>query len=287
MEVEFWGVRGTFPVPGKKSEHYGGNTNCVTLTIPNCKSLFIFDAGTGIKELSNHLMHKNQFPIDCKIFISHPHYDHINGIPFFAPLYMVGNQIEFIGTHQNNSSLEKTIADQMDSVYFPITIEEFSAAVSFHEVKQDETFFIDEVKIQTILLNHPGRCIGYRVEYQNKIFCYITDNELYPENSPCYLAEDVNKLIHFIENANMLIIDSTYLDEEYQRKTSWGHSPLTRVVDVAHQANVKLLCLYHHDPDQFDKDIEMKWVRALDQLKKLHSTVRCIAPREGERIVIV
>ncbi len=284
MDVEFWGVRGTFPVPGKKSEYYGGNTNCVTLQIPNNKNLFIFDAGTGIKELSNYLVRKNQFPIDCKIFISHPHYDHINGIPFFAPLYMEGNHIEFIGTHQHSASLEKTIAAQMDSVYFPITINEFSADVTFHEVKHDETFYIDDVKVDTILLNHPGRCIGYRIQYQGKMFCYITDNELYPEDSPQYSENEVKKLIQFIEHADILVIDSTYLDEEYHRKISWGHSPLTRVIDVAHRANVKLLCLYHHDPDQYDADIKMKWERAVEQLKKLHSTVQCIAPKEGEKI---
>lgn len=284
MIVQFWGVRGTLPVPGENSVIYGGNTNCVTLSLAK-KHFFIFDAGTGIKRLSSHLLKQNKFPMSAKIFVSHPHYDHINGIPFFVPLYMKGNEFEFFGAPQGDINVEKIIGDQMDSIYFPITLKEFAAKISFHDLKE-ETFNIDEVQIQTILLNHPGKCLGYRVQYDNKVFCYITDHELYLEDAPYYNQFDVDRLVKFIDQADVLIIDSTYNDAEYISKIGWGHSPVSRVVDVADKAKVKLLCLFHHDPDQLDKDIDFKLREATTMLESRHSTTRCIAPHEGEKICL-
>lgn len=284
MIVEFWGVRGTLPVPGESTVKYGGNTNCVTLSLSR-KHYFIFDAGTGIKPLSTHLIKQKRFPLSAKIFISHPHYDHINGIPFFVPLYMKGNEFEFLGSPSGDLSVENIISGQMDSIYFPITLKEFSAKISFRDLGE-ETFNIDDVKIQTILLNHPGKCLGYRVEYDNKVFCYVTDHEFYLENLPYYNQFDVDRIIQFINKADVLVIDATYTDAEYPAKIGWGHSSLSRVVEIADQAKVKLLCLYHHDPDQTDKDIDHKVLEAKEILESRHSITRCIAPKEGEKIFI-
>ena len=282
--VQFWGVRGTLPVPGENTVHYGGNTNCVTLTLGR-KHFFIFDAGTGIKRLSNYLIAQNKFPMSAKIFISHPHYDHINGIPFFAPLYMKGNEFDFYGAPYGDITIEKIITGQMDSIYFPITTKEFAAKINFHDLKE-ETFNIDEVQIQTMLLNHPGSCLGYRVQYNNKVFCYITDHELYLEDAPYYNQFDVDRLLNFINAADVLVIDSTYTDSQYIAKIGWGHSCISRVVDIADKAKVKLLCLYHHDPDQLDKDIDFKVNEAKQLLESHHSNTHCIAPREDEKIVL-
>lgn len=283
--VQFWGVRGTLPVPGDNTIYYGGNTNCVTLSLAK-KHFFIFDAGTGIKKLSNYLINQKKFPISAKIFISHPHYDHINGMPFFAPLYMKGNEFEFFGASYGEMTIEKIISGQMDSIYFPITVKEFSAKISFRALTE-ESFNIDEVEIQTMLLNHPGRCLGYRVKYNNKVFCYITDHELYLESEPYYNQFDTDRLISFINEADVLVIDTTYKDSEYPLKIGWGHSCVSRVVDIADKAKVKLLCIYHHDPDQFDKDIDFKLREATSILESRHSLTRCIAPREGDRISIL
>lgn len=284
MIVEFWGVRGTLPVPGESTLQYGGNTNCVTLSIAK-KNYFIFDAGSGIKRLSNHLLKQKRFPLSAKIFISHPHYDHINGIPFFVPLYMKGNDFEFLGAPFGDINLEKIISGQMDSVYFPITVKEFSAKISYHDLGE-ETFNIDDIQIQTQLLNHPGKCLGFRVQYNNKVFCYVTDHELYLENTPYYNQFDTDRLIKFIYEADVLVIDTTYTDAEYAAKIGWGHSCVSRVADVADQAKVKLLCLYHHDPDQTDKEINFKLKEANDILQSKQSATRCIAPKEGEKIYI-
>lgn len=284
LTVEFWGCRGTLPVAGKSATRYGGNTNCVTVCIAR-KHFFIFDAGTGIKVLSDHLVKENKLPITAKIFITHPHYDHVIGLPFFVPLYMKRNEFELIGTDQMDISFEKLIWQLMDSVYFPVTMKEFSSQVSFKSMKEEEITYGD-VTVQSMLLNHPGRCLGYRLQYKNKIFCYITDNELFLENSPHYNQTQEERLIHFVNQADVLIMDATYTDEVYPQKIEWGHSSVSRVVDVADKAKVKLLCLFHHDPDQTDEDIDAKVELARSLLKSRNSITQCIAPSEGQKLEI-
>ncbi len=276
--IKFWGVRGTLPVTGQKAVRYGGNTNCVTLDI--AQQCFIFDAGTGFKALSDHIIKENRRPLSAKIFITHPHYDHLHGFPFFIPLYNKENSFEIYGT-----DIESLISHQIDNIYFPITIKSFAAQLKFHNIKE-VNFYIDDINIQTLILNHPGKALGYRVQYKNKIFCYITDNELYLEDSPSYCEEDVNRLINFIFEADAVVIDTTYFDEEYVKKINWGHSCVSRVVDVVNRAKVKLMCLHHHDPDQTDDDIDKKLVLAKELLKSLGSTTNCVAPREGDSITI-
>jgi len=284
MTVHFWGIRGTLPVPGEKTVRYGGNTSCVTLALAG-KHFFIFDAGTGIKELSNYLMKNNVFPLQAKIFISHPHYDHINGLPFFVPLFIKGNQFEILGTNQGDKTIEDLISRPMDGVYLPFTIKEFAAELSFRNLSE-ETFFIDDIQVSTLLLNHPGRCLGFRLQYQGKVFCYVTDNELPRENSPHYTVSQVERLIDFVKDSDLLIIDATYTDEEYPKKAGWGHSSVSPVVDLADKAKVKLLCLFHHDPEQYDADIDAKVKQANALLQDRHSSTRCIAPAEGEELLL-
>lgn len=284
IEIQFWGVRGTFPVTGMQSIRYGGNTNCVTLKFAN-GDFFIFDAGTGIKMLSNDLKKKNAFPFSAKLFITHPHWDHINGIPFFLPFYMKGNSIEIFGPNQDDISLEKLLAGQMNGIYFPITTKELPAKITYHDLKE-ETFNVNDIQVQTMRLNHPGTCLGYRIAYEGKVFCYITDNELYLEGSTSYLQNDFYRLVQFIYKADVLVIDTTFTDEEYLQKVHWGHSCVSQVVTIADKAKVKVVCLYHHDPDQTDDDLDLKLKQAESILAEHHSKTRCILPREGDKIIL-
>ncbi len=284
MDLTFWGVRGTLPVPGERSLRYGGNTPCLSLEFSR-GDFFIFDAGSGIKELSNHLMASGRAKLEAKIFISHPHWDHINALPFFVPLYVQGNEFEILGAANADLSMREMISAQMDGVYFPITLKEFASRVYFSDLRE-ETITFGDIVVKTMLLSHPGYCLGYRVEYHGRSICYITDNELFLENDPSYNPSYVEKLANFIGGTDVLITDCTYLDEEYVTKIGWGHSCVDRVADLAHRAEVKNLYLFHHDPDQDDDAIDQKLKATQAVLKKLKSKTICLAPSEGDRVRI-
>ena len=283
-ELAFWGVRGTLPVPGTASTRYGGNTSCVSVEFPKGE-MFVFDAGTGIKVLSDHLVATMKARIEGKIFISHPHWDHINSLPFFAPLFVAGNEFEIIGASHGDVTMRELISAQMDGVYFPIKIKEFSARVYFRDLKE-ETFEIGDVTVKSMLLNHPGNCMGYRIEYEGRSICYITDNEIYPESTSFHNNSYQDKLADFVRETDALITDSTYTEDEYMQKISWGHSSVIEVARLAARANVKTLYLIHHDPDQTDEDIDNKLQQARLCLESENSTVRCEAPSEKQHVRI-
>lgn len=278
IELRFWGVRGTLPVPGEKALRYGGNTSCVSLEFPK-GNFFIFDAGTGIKALSDHLLGEGRTRMEAKIFISHPHWDHINALPFFVPLYVPGNEFEICGPTHGDATMHKLISDQMDDVYFPITIREFGAHVTFRDLRE-ETYTIDDITVSTLLLSHPGNCLGYRFEYGGRSICYVTDNELFLPTHNFYNPTFEQSLTAFVQDTDYLIADTCYTDSEYEKKVGWGHSSVSMVVHLAHEAGVKNLCLYHHDPDQDDTAIDAKLETAKRILGGLGSTTNCLAPSE-------
>ncbi len=284
LKLTFWGVRGTLPVPGETSLRYGGNTSCVSINFPRDR-LFIFDAGTGIKSLSNHLMASGPKKLGAKIFISHPHWDHINALPFFVPFYLQGNEFEICGPSQSGTSMRELISAQMDDVYFPITIKEFSSRVYFQDLSEGQ-YEIDGIEVTTMLLKHPGTCLGYRVSYQGRIICYITDNELFPEGHEFHDAAYLDKLSAFIAGADVLITDCTYFDDEYPRHVGWGHSSIGEVARMAHHASVKTLYLFHHDPDHSDEDIDRKLEEVENLLRDMKSTTSVVAPYEGLELIL-
>ena len=284
IELTFWGVHGTLPIPSRNTNKYGGNTSCVSLDFSD-NTLFIFDAGTGIKSLSDHLIAENRPVIEAKIFITHPHWDHINALPFFAPLFRQGSDIEICGPSHGDITMEQMISGQMDGIYFPIKIKEFSASISFRDLKE-ETLEINSKTIKTMLLNHPGYCLGYRVEHNGRSVCYITDNELYPTGSQFYNRFYLQRLINFVKGADALIADATYQDSEYKTKIGWGHSAVGQVANLADKAAVKTLYLFHHDPDQTDADVDSKLETARALLTRKKSSTRCVAPKEKERFII-
>jgi phosphoribosyl 1,2-cyclic phosphodiesterase len=282
LRLRFWGVRGTLPVPGYKSLKYGGNTSCVSLELPDDR-WFVFDAGSGIKELSNSLDRGRAFA--GKIFISHPHWDHISSIPFFAPLYVEGNEIEILGAPQGNLSVHDLISAQMDGVYFPITMKEFAAQLAFRDLGEGG-YRIGGAEVSTMLLCHPGSCLGYRLSYEGRTICYVTDNELFLPSSERYSEEYFVRLTEFVRGADVLITDATYLDDEYLDKEGWGHSCIRRVADLAHRAEVRTLFIFHHDPDQTDEDIDLKHETCVRLLEQRGSATECVAPKERDDFVL-
>ena len=282
--VQYWGVHGTLPVPGPRTLRYGGNTPCVSVSAGG-EPLFVFDCGSGIKGLSDQVMASKVQRFSARIFISHPHWDHINTIPFFAPLYVRGNQVEVYGPYQGDLTIERVVSAQMEGVYFPVTIREFGAHLVFRDLREESLQF-GPVKVDTMLLSHPGYCLGYRLTYQDRKFCYITDNELYLPGDARRDERYIERLADFVSDAEVLVTDTTYRDHEYPAKVDWGHSCVSQVVDLAARAQVKRLHLFHHDPDQADDDIDLKVREAREAMQKRGGAIDVAAPAEGTELVL-
>ena len=198
---------------------------------------------------------------------------------------MQGNEFEVLGAKHGELTMREIVSAQMDGVYFPITLNEFAARIYFHDL-YEETLNVGNIEIKTMLLSHPGVCLGYRVNYKGRSLCYITDNELYFEDNLYYNPQYENNLADFIRGSDVLIIDSSFTDEEYKAKIGWGHSCISRVVDIAHKGEVKNLYLFHHEPNQTDGDIDVKLVTAQDLLKELDSDTICHCPKEGDVLMV-
>lgn len=284
IAVNYWGVHGTLPVPGEAYNRYGGNTPCVSVEVGG-EPLYVFDCGSGIKKLSDRVMQTPAERFSCRIFISHTHWDHINTVPFFAPLYLRGNQIEIFGPYQGDLTIERAISAQMESVYFPVTVREFGARLMFRDLREERLEF-GPVRVDTMLLRHPGYCLGYKLSCRGRSVCYITDNELYLPTDARHDARYVERLADFVRGADVLITDTTYRDHEYPSKVDWGHSCVSQVADLAARAEVKRLHLFHHDPDQTDADIDLKLEETRKALAQLGSNVLCEAPAEGSALML-
>ena len=279
-----WGVRGTLPVSGPATLRYGGSTSCTTVEVSG-EPLFVFDCGTGIKALSDYLDGSDARSLSARIFVSHTHWDHINTLPFFSPLYAPGNDIEVLGPHQGDITIADAVSAQMNGVYFPVTTREFRAHVTYRNLRE-ESLQLGPVRIDTMLLRHPGYCLGYRLAAWDRTICYVTDNELYPPSDSRHDARYLNRLVEFVRGADVLVTDTTYRDHEYPSKVDWGHSCVSQVADLAARAQVARLHLFHHDPDQTDNDIDRKLIETREQLRALGSAVECHAPAEGMRLVL-
>ncbi len=284
MQLTAWGVRGTLPVPQQGYIRFGGNTSCYSLQFSANRHL-VFDAGTGIKNCGNEMLKDGQKNLTVDLLITHPHWDHINAFPFFAPLYIPGNEVRVHGCAQESAGFEKLIVAQMDGTYFPVTIREFGAKVTFHEIGEQE-MDLDGIRVRSLLLKHPGHCLGYRVDYRGHSFCYITDNELYYADSEFADEEFLHSLADFCRGTNVLVHDCTYFDEEYKSKVHWGHSPLSEVCRLANLAEAERLWIHHHDPGQDDTAIERKLEFCSTELLRLGSKTIAVLPSEGQREVV-
>jgi len=287
--IKFWGVRGSIPTPGPATSRYGGNTPCLQLQY-NEEDFFILDAGSGIRELGQHLVKLGK-PVQSHIFISHMHWDHIQGIPFFVPAFIPGNEFTFHGAQEADMKLEDILADQMNPVNFPVQIDEMSSKFEFHEMYEG-TYVVEGIKVETLYLNHPGYALGYKFHIKDKCIVYVSDNEPYPvyptasQNSDnpgekVFTEDNNQRIIMFSKDAHLFIHDAQYTPEEYKNKYQWGHSPYDYTVKVALEANVHTLVLFHHDPLHDDDFIDSM----IDSAKKISwqadSSMKILGAREG------
>ena len=251
MRVKFWGVRGSTPTPQAENMRYGGNTSCVEVRVG--EQLYIFDCGTGFRVLGQQLRDEfgeKKLPLSAHVFISHFHWDHIQGIPFFRPLYDRADSQFLFHCSSRTRSLKQVMDEQMASPYFPVNLSQMQAQQKFYDIDIGRLSLEDGVQIQTSWLNHPQGCMGFRMETKDGVLVYATDNE--PGDAA--FDKSVRKLA---EGADVLIYDAQYLPEEYAaEKHGWGHSHWREAVNVVMESGAKELVLFHHDPDHTDVVID-------------------------------
>jgi phosphoribosyl 1,2-cyclic phosphodiesterase len=290
LEIVFWGVRGSIPVSGQRTALYGGSTSCVELIADNGTHI-VLDGGSGIHPLGLKYMQEG-FPDHLHIFITHAHWDHIQGLPFFVPAFIPGNKITFYGCNQGAIPFEDVLRHQMETPYFPVKLSSWMADI-FIESIGETVVDINGIQIQSSYAEHPGMTLGFRLEYQGKSVVYMPDNEpfanfdldkVFAENDldaedldmeMVFLEDQKHKFFSFIKNADVFIHDAQYTPEEYKTKTGWGHSSYELATRAALHGKVKHLVLFHHDAARTDKD--------LDTILEI---CRKIASDEGSSMVI-
>jgi len=284
--VKFWGTRGSIPTPASWTRVYGGNTACVEVRFDD--TMFICDAGSGIRELGKDLLVREKKPAEIHMLITHAHWDHIQGFPFFAPAYARENQIRIYGTSAGDDNRYQLLSGQMGSNYFPVSFRQMGANFIFDHLSGGDRV-IDGVRVRSIPLNHPGGCVGYTFEKEGVKIAYLTDNELEihpedlfpdPENKGS-LRQVPDLLIEAALGADLLIADAQYDDEQYATKRGWGHSCCFSVTDFAVRAEVKNLALFHHDPESTDWDIDAKVKTCQYRAIGRRSKMKVFAARES------
>ena len=272
MHVKFWGVRGSTPTPQAENMRYGGNTSCVEVRVGD--TLLIFDCGTGLRPLGKRLSAEfGDKDAEAHVFVSHFHWDHIQGIPFFKPLYDNPKSRFVFHSSSQHRGLQRVLEDQMVTPYFPVDMSEMSASRMFQDI--NGRVELDRgLSVQSMPLNHPQGCLGFRVECKDGVLVYATDNE--PGHAQ--FDKDVRKLA---AGADLLIYDAQYLPDEYKaRRQGWGHSHWREGVNIAMESGAKELVLFHHDPDHNDACIDS----IVDDARNYYPKVR--AASEGLELTI-
>jgi len=250
VTVRCWGTRGSIPSPGPNTVRYGGNTTCFEVCYQG--SRLIFDAGSGIRPLGMEIVEKG--PNAIHIFLTHFHWDHIQGFPFFLPLYDPEDQIKVVGPKQKDIDVQNLFAGQMGPIYFPVPFSVVAAAMEFEHLNQGG-YEVDGASLEVMRVKHPSFVIGYRIRIGGRTICFIPDNELDGDGSQVGPNRG-RRIKEFVQGADLLIHDSMYTDEEYAGRTGWGHSTFAQSLRLAEEGGVKRLLFFHHDPTRSDQELD-------------------------------
>jgi phosphoribosyl 1,2-cyclic phosphodiesterase len=275
MRVKFWGVRGSLPVPGRKTERYGGNTSCVEVR-SDSGTRVVVDAGTGIRKLGKELAAEAEGNTEAHLLISHTHWDHIQGLPFFSPLYQKGNRLCVYARKRDDLHLRAVFASQTDDPYFPIPFDEAKADIAFRELSDEDTFEISDVKVACARLNHPYIATAYRLAVDGASVVYVSDTAPFsdilfedqfvaqpPGPGAELSAVDLKKLarmrdgvVRLCEGADLVVYDTMFTPEDYKRIPHFGHSRPSDALRICQEAGARQLALFHHAPERSDAEVD-------------------------------
>lgn len=288
MRVQFWGTRGSVPSPGRRTVRYGGNTPCVELRTTG-GSLVILDAGTGIRELGRSLIeHSNGQPVTGDIFLTHVHWDHIQGIPFFGPIFQRGNRFTIWGSKSLGASIESVVRDQMSAAVFPVTFGELDATIDFRDIADGERHVGNGYEVTAMDVRHPGGALAYRFAEPRSAsaLVYVSDNELGPAERYRTPTGWRDRFVGFVRGASVLVHDTTYTTEEYDYHRGWGHSTFRDATELALDAEVETLVMFHHEPRRTDDELDSQVAECRTLVQDRGSSLRVMAAAEGLTLTI-
>lgn len=306
IKVKFWGVRGSIPCPGPKTMKYGGNTACIELRFPEVNRHIIIDAGSGLRDLANFMLANDlpKGPIATEIYLSHTHWDHIMGFPFFVPVYIPGTRIKVFGpVTYEDEPLEAVVGGQMKYRYFPVNMGELASSIEYRRLKEEPMIDLgDGITLSTTIINHPITALGYRFSFRGAVFCTAYDTEPFRNlfitdpNNPSYdelmaqegeeAAQEQNQVLqNFFKDADLLVHDAQYTRQEYEQgKIGWGHSPIEEAIAAAKRAGVKQLALFHHDPERSDDQLDA--MAAFYCAAEKNESMHVFFAQEGQEIIL-
>ncbi len=297
-KVRFWGVRGSIPSPGESTRRYGGNTTCVEVRVGN--RVIVLDAGSGIRRLGQSLMGEfNGNPLEVALLMSHTHWDHIQGFPFFIPAYSPKVHVRLFGYEGAVHGLRAALFEQMQSAFFPVKLNQMASHVTFEELDAMH-FDLGGITVNAAYTNHPGICLGYRIATPSGDIVFMPDHEAFERHErerqkaegisePAaaeFARQQDEKMIAFARDAAIIIADAQYTPEEYPSRRGWGHTCYEDTVSNALRANARRLFLFHHDPDRDDAQIDAIVARCREIVAKAGSDLKVDAAREGLEVVL-
>ncbi len=275
MRIRFWGTRGSIPTPGQRTVRYGGNTSCVEVRDDD-GVLLVLDAGTGLRELGLSLLQNGQEPLSFDLFISHLHWDHIQGIPFFRPAYDRRTEMRIHAPH-HPKPLKELLGMGMDDPFFPVDLDAIPAKIDMEEFASGTERRAGPFRVRSTRIYHPAPALAYRVEADGRAIVYATDTE-----DPFSGTE--NPVVTFADGVDLLVHDAQYLDDDY--KKGWGHSTIATAVEVAVRAHAKRLVLYHHDPDRSDDALDKIGADAQRLARERGSALEVLVAYEGMELTV-
>ena len=291
--VRFWGVRGSIPVPGPATVRYGGNTACVEVRAAG--RIVILDAGTGLRPLGESLVEEfGARPMDLSLLITHAHWDHVQGFPFFKPAYQPSCRLRVLGFDTTGEGLPSVFARQMETPYFPISLHHLAARVEFEE-RESMEFKLGPIQVQSAFVNHPGVCVGFRLTADGVSVAFVPDHEPFfrtclhaaAAKGPAaattaeFAAREDDRIVDFLRGVDVLILDAQFNSKDYPARVGWGHSSVDDAVALALRAGARRLFLFHHNPLHTDADMDALELHARKLVAQSGSTLEVTAAREG------